>query len=369
MSVGPPPSYQSVVGGGGGGYPGPPVHTSPSAPSMPPSTVTGMRPYANPYQPAVPPAAYNVQNPTNKDGYPPTAPLTAGYATGPGYATTYPSTPASRAYDNQAFGAYNPTGRTEGAAASNVVNINAQETPGGVNQWNTASFSDKKIRMAFIRKVYLILMTQLAFTFTIVCVFSFVQPIKVWMRSGANQAVYWASYAVFLVTYIILVCIPKVRRQVPYNYITLAIFTLALTYMTATLSSFHSTYIVLVAIGITAAVCLAISLFAIQTKIDFTMCGGLLFALCMVLMLFGISVLICYLITGNSFQTYVMQCVYGGIAALVFSLFLAYDTQMLIGGRKYQLSEEEYVYGALQLYMDIVYLFIIILSLFGAGNK
>jgi len=42
---------------------------------------------------------------------------------------------------------------------------------------------------------------------------------------------------------------------------------------------------------------------------------------------------------------------------------------MLIGGRKYQLSEEEYVYGALQLYMDIVYLFIIILSLFGAGNK
>jgi len=66
MSVGPPPSYQSVVGGGGSGYPGPPVHTSPSAPSMPPSTVTGMRPYANPYQPAVPPAAYNVQNPTNK---------------------------------------------------------------------------------------------------------------------------------------------------------------------------------------------------------------------------------------------------------------------------------------------------------------
>ncbi|KAH9519235.1 hypothetical protein Btru_075017 [Bulinus truncatus] len=43
--------------------------------------------------------------------------------------------------------------------------------------------------------------------------------------------------------------------------------------MTATISSFHSTEIVLIAAGITAAICLSISLFAIQTKIDFTMCS------------------------------------------------------------------------------------------------
>lgn len=361
MSVGPPPSYHSVAGGGGG-YPGPPVE--PTAPSM--------APYATPYQPAVPPPASYGQNPTNKDGYPPTAPLAGGYAPGTGYATTYPSTPASRAYENQGFGgAYDPAAQTGGIASSNVVTINPEETSSdaGDTQWNTSSFSDKNIRRAFIRKVYLILMSQLMFTFAIVCIFSFVKPIKLWMTSGANQAVYWVSYAVFLTTYIVLVCIPKVRRQVPYNYITLAVFTLALTYMTATISSFHNTYIVLVAIGITAAVCLAISLFAIQTKIDFTMCSGLLFALCMVLMFFGISVLICYLVSGNSFQTYVMHCVYGGIAALLFGLFLAYDTQMLVGGRKYELSEEEYVYGALQLYIDVVYLFIIILSLFGGSSK
>lgn len=358
MSVGPPPSYHSVAGGGGG-YLGPQMPVEPSAPSV--------TPYATPYPPAAPPTASYGQNPTDKGGYPPTAPLAGGYGTG--YATTYPSTPVSRAYENPGFGAHGPAAQTGGVTSSNVVNIDPHETADGDMQWNTSSFSDKNIRMAFIRKVYLILMTQLAFTFTIVCVFAFVQPIKVWMRSGANQAVYWVSYAVFLTTYIILVCIPKVRRQVPYNYITLAVFTLALTYMTATISSYHSTYIVLVAIGITAAVCLAISLFAIQTKIDFTMCSGLLFVLCMVLFFFGISVLICYLVTGNSFATYVMNCVYGGIAALVFGLFLAYDTQMLVGGRKYELSEEEYVYGALQLYIDVVYLFIIILSLFGLANK
>ena len=49
--------------------------------------------------------------------------------------------------------------------------------------------------------------------------------------------------------------------------------------------------------------------------------------------------------------------------------FLAYDTQMLMGGRKHELSPEEYIYGAMQLYIDVVYLFLIILSLFGGSNN
>ena len=63
-----------------------------------------------------------------------------------------------------------------------------------------------------------------------------------------------------------------------------------------------------------------------------------------------------------------MQCVYGALAALLFCLFLAYDTQMLLGGRKHALSEEEHVFAALQLYLDVVYIFLIVLSLFG-GNR
>jgi protein lifeguard len=40
---------------------------------------------------------------------------------------------------------------------------------------------------------------------------------------------------------------------------------------------------------------------------------------------------------------------------------------MVVGGhkRRYQLSPEEHIYGALQLYVDVVNLFIIILGLFG----
>lgn len=234
------------------------------------------------------------------------------------------------------------------------------------NTFTAGSFSDKAIRRGFIKKVYLILMTQLLVTFGFVCVFSFVTPIKVWLRTSPGGSIfYYVSYATFLVTYFVLVCIPSVRRKHPGNFICLGVFTLAFSYMVGTISSFYDTNSVLVAAGITAAVCLSISLFAIQTKIDFTMCSGLLFALCMVLIFFGFSCIIVYATIGYN---RILDCVWGGLAALVFSLFLVYDTQMIVGGRKHELDPEEYVYGALQLYIDVVYLFLIILSLFGNKN-
>lgn len=45
--------------------------------------------------------------------------------------------------------------------------------------------------------------------------------------------------------------------------------------------------------------------------------------------------------------------------------FLIFDTQQVMGGRKYELSPEEYIYGALQLYIDVVYIFLIILGFMG----
>ncbi len=61
------------------------------------------------------------------------------------------------------------------------------------------------------------------------------------------------------------------------------------------------------------------------------------------------------------------SCCMPKVGLYVFQ-FLVYDTQMLVGGRKHELSPEEYIFGALQLYLDIVYLFLIILSLFGKSD-
>lgn len=49
--------------------------------------------------------------------------------------------------------------------------------------------------------------------------------------------------------------------------------------------------------------------------------------------------------------------------------FLAYHTQLLIGNRKYSISEDEYVFAALSLYVDIIQIFIFLLQIIGAARK
>mgnify|MGYP001792259896 CR=1 FL=1 len=71
---------------------------------------------------------------------------------------------------------------------------------------------------------------------------------------------------------------------------------MAFSYVCATIASFYDAQAVLIAAGITALVVLGISLFACQTKIDFTMCTGLIFAASLVLLLVGVMYMIIWLV-------------------------------------------------------------------------
>ena len=42
---------------------------------------------------------------------------------------------------------------------------------------------------------------------------------------------------------------------------------------------------------------------------------------------------------------------------------------MILGGRKYELTPEEYIFAALSLYLDIINLFLYILELIGDPNR
>ncbi|XP_013144893.1 PREDICTED: protein lifeguard 1-like, partial [Papilio polytes] len=82
---------------------------------------------------------------------------------------------------------------------------------------------------------------------------------------------------------------------------------------------------VMMAVGITAAICLTLTLFAMQTKYDFTAMGGILLCATVVLLLFG---LIAMFLPGNRIVT----LVYASLGALLFSVYLVYDTQLMMGG-------------------------------------
>ena len=52
-----------------------------------------------------------------------------------------------------------------------------------------------------------------------------------------------------------------------------------------------------------------------------------------------------------------------------FPQFLAFDTQLLMGSRRHSLSPEEYIFGALNIYLDIIYIFTFFLQLFGTNRE
>lgn len=224
-------------------------------------------------------------------------------------------------------------------------------------------FESTSVRHRFIRKVYLILAAQLLVTAAIVAVFTFVQPVGDYVRK--NPAIYWVSYAIYFVTHIVLVCCQGPRRRFPWNLVLLSIFTLALSFMTGNIASYYSTKAVFMALGITVVVCVAVTVFCFQTKVDFTKCAGFFSILGIVVFVTGFITVIVL-----SFK-YVpwLHMLYAAIGAIAFTLFLAYHTQLLIGNRKLSIEPEEYVFAALSLYVDIIQIFIFLLQIIGFAER
>ena len=124
---------------------------------------------------------------------------------------------------------------------------------------------------------------------------------------------------------------------------------------------YYSEKSVLLAVGLTTVICLALTVFSFQTKFDMTAKGGILFIFMIVLFLFGFLAIFLRSIFP------MINIIYGCMGALLFSAYLVYDTQMMMGGKhKYSISPEEYIFAALNLYLDIVNIFIYILSIVGS---
>jgi FtsH-binding integral membrane protein len=69
------------------------------------------------------------------------------------------------------------------------------------------------------------------------------------------------------------------------------------------------------------------------------------------------------------FSSEILNGVYASLGAVIFSCYIVVDTQLMMGGKhKYAIDPEEYVYASLNLYLDIINLFLMILSLVGRND-
>lgn len=115
-----------------------------------------------------------------------------------------------------------------------------------------------------------------------------------------------------------LICVRKIARTVPYNYILLFLFTVCEAYIVAFICSATDPHIVLAAAAMTAAIVVALTVYAFTTKTDFTVLGGFFFIFGAVMLMLGLFTLI--------FQWPALNMVYCSLGVILFGLYLVFDT-------------------------------------------
>ncbi|GFH25371.1 uncharacterized protein HaLaN_23321 [Haematococcus lacustris] len=96
-------------------------------------------------------------------------------------------------------------------------------------------------------------------------------------------------------------------------------------------------------------------------RLDLTAAGGALLAL------------LATLIIASIVQSFVhvswLQLLISAGGALLFSVYLVFDIQLLMGSGAVSISPDEYVYAALALYLDVINLFLYVLQLLNEVSR
>jgi protein lifeguard len=216
--------------------------------------------------------------------------------------------------------------------------------------------ADVEDRLGFIRKVLGIITVQLIITALVTLIPLRNDSARVWILK--NTWLLWTSFAVALLTELPLLCFREVARKVPLNYVLLITFTLAESYMVAFICAVYDPMVVAIAASLTAFATLALTAYALHTSVDFTFAAGSLYLFSAAL--FGCTFLALFLPSSQ-----ILRIVISGVSVIVFGLYLIFDIEMIVGGHYCEFGIDDYVIAAMQVYLDIIMLFLHILRLIG----
>ena len=218
-------------------------------------------------------------------------------------------------------------------------------------------FSTRDSRTGFMRKVYSIVAMQMVATIGVTALL---------MNNNDLRYFLYRNIKPFLVLFYLLsfgvgsalVTQPQLRYQSPINFILLGIHTLLQATMVGVFSSAVGPHLVCYGTIHSLVAFLAITAYSFQPnpKYDLTPLGNLL--------LTSLASL-----TVASFLNYyaklpLMDNLISASLAVLSATYLAHDTQKIVGGKhhKHAYSPKEYILAALNLYQDIISLFMHIVS-------
>jgi len=227
-----------------------------------------------------------------------------------------------------------------------VTNVTYTEEPAVATARPT---EDRYVRLMFIRKVYTILSAQLMATFAICALFALHEPTKQFVTT--HMGFYWFNVVVSFLT---LIPLHLYKRSYPTNFVLLSVFTVAMASTVGMITTLYAEAgagdLVLEAVAITASVFIVLTIYTMQSKWDFSFMGAGLGIGLWIMILWGFFAIIFGIQTGM---------VYALLGSILFSGYIIYDTYMIAE----RLDPEDYIVGAIELYLDLVNLFLYVLQI------
>ncbi|KAG5645205.1 hypothetical protein DXG03_006723 [Asterophora parasitica] len=221
------------------------------------------------------------------------------------------------------------------------------DLPDDFKYGTTVSDSSPEIRNAFIRKVYTILLCQILATVLVGGGISQSPNVLFWVVTHS-----WSFYIPLFGTLVNLGVLYWKRHSHPLNFVLLTSFTLLEAFTLGVVVAFYDNVIVIQALLITLGVFIGLTLFTFQSKYDFSGMGPFLFGALVALVMTGfVGIFIPF---GKT-----MDLIFAIGGCLVFSGYIVYDTYMINA----KLSPDEFIMGAISLYLDFINLFLNILRL------
>ena len=220
-------------------------------------------------------------------------------------------------------------------------------------------------RAAFVRKVYAILATQLLVTVGLVVGLiyaGFVHGDPHYPSAFGHWIVgpgYFLSLLATLASLCVLCGLMGCKNNYPMNFVGLALFTALISF---TIGIFCVAYYgagfgqeLVLAFVITCATFLALTVFTVFSKIDFSFLGPLLCCGIFILIIWSFILSLAFAFGGYSASWHYVFVIFG---IIIFVGFIVYDTYMIVT----RLGVDDYIIAAIELYLDIINLFLYLLQ-------
>lgn len=165
----------------------------------------------------------------------------------------------------------------------------------------------------------------------------------------------------YLVSVIAISCSTCARQNAYSSLIIIILLSFSCSILVGVVTSSVRAIVPVLAVGCTALIVLLMAMIAKFGSCDITGCGMLLCILGVLLFAYGLTVAIVTIFLPIP----VLHTIYSGLAIFVFTMYLWFDLQLIMGGRKYQLTTDEYILGATCLFCDIFLIFYNLLLLIG----